>query len=125
MIKHLKTLAVMLIAVLALTSCNSDDKKEATPITVTVGSKLITVGTGSSSKLCMDVTVEETGKKLNLLPGEILGFTYEEGYKYRLKIKEIHVLDKDGNETDVYYQLDTILSKVKVDDTDPIGPIPS
>ena len=41
MIRHLKTLALMLIAVLAFASCNSDDKKESRPITVTVGSKLI------------------------------------------------------------------------------------
>ena len=48
MIRHLKTLALMLIAVFAFASCNSDDKKESRPITVTVGSKLIKVGQGSN-----------------------------------------------------------------------------
>lgn len=124
MIRHLKTLALMLIAVLAFASCNSDDKKESRPITVTVGSKLIKVGQGSNAKTCMDITVDETGQKLYLQQGEILGFTYKEGYEYKLRIKEIHVLDKDDNETSVYYQLDVILSEKKVEEQEPIGPSP-
>ena len=124
MIRHLKTLALMLIAVLAFASCNSDDKKESRPITVTVGSKLIKVGQGSNAKTCMDITVVETGQKLYLQQGEILGFTYKEGYEYKLRIKEIHVLDKDGNETSVYYQLDVILSEKKIEEQEPIGPSP-
>ena len=124
MIRHLKTLALLLIAVLAFASCNSDDKKESRPITVTVGSKLIKTGQGSNVKTCMDITVDETGQKLYLQQGEILGFTYKEGYEYKLRIKEIHVLDKDGNETSVYYQLDVILSEKKIEEQEPIGPSP-
>lgn len=124
MIRHLKTLALLLIAVLAFASCNSDDKKESRPITVTVGSKLIKIGQGSNVKTCMDITVDETGQKLYLQQGEILGFTYKEGYEYKLRIKEIHVLDKDGNETSVYYQLDVILSEKKIEEQEPIGPSP-
>ena len=73
----------------------------------------------------MDITVEANGQKLYLQPGEILGFNYVEGYEYRLKIKEMHEVDKDGNEIGVYYELDVILSEKKVDDDTPIGPIPS
>ena len=72
----------------------------------------------------MDITVDETGQKLYLQQGEILGFTYKEGYEYKLRIKEIHVLDKDGNETSVYYQLDVILSEKKVEEQEPIGHSP-
>ena len=33
-------------------------------------------------------------------------------------------LDKDGNETSVYYQLDVILSEKKIEEQEPIGPSP-
>ena len=125
MIKYLKFLAIMLFAALVVTSCGDDEKDTTKIITVKVASKLKTIGTGSNSKSCMDITVEETGAKLYLQPGEILGFAYKEGFEYRLRIKEIHVGDKDGNEIEVYYELETILSETKVDEETPIGPIPT
>ena len=126
MIKYLKILSIMLFAALTVTSCGGDDEKGSPKIlTVKVASQLKTIGTGSSSKSCMDITVEETGAKLYLQPGEILGFAYKEGFEYRLRIKEIHVGDKDGNEIEVYYELETILSETKVEEETPIGPIPT
>ena len=125
MIKYLKFLSIMLFAALVVTSCGDDEKGSPKILTVKVASQLKTIGTGSSSKSCMDITVEETGAKLYLQPGEILGFNYKEGYEYRLRIKEIRVADKDGNEIDVYYELETILSETKVDEETPIGPIPT
>lgn len=125
MIKKLKFLAILLIATLTFASCGDDEKNEVRYLTVKVASKLTTVGSGSTQKNCMDITVEANGQKLYLQPGEILGFNYVEGYEYRLKIKEMHEVDKDGNEIGVYYELDVILSEKKVDDDTPIGPIPS
>ena len=125
MIKYLKFLSIMLFAALVVTSCGDDEKGSPKILTVKVASQLKTIGTGSSSKSCMDITVEETGAKLYLQPGEILGFNYKEGYEYRLRIKEIRVADKDGNEIEVYYELETILSETKVEEETPIGPIPT
>lgn len=123
MIRKIGFWAIMLIATVAFVACGSDDEKtEQRSLTVSVASELVNRGTGSMTRLCMDITVEETGEKLYLLPGEILGFNYEEGYKYRLKIKEMHVKNETGADSEVYYVLDVILSEER-DPEVPIDPI--
>jgi len=41
----------------------------------------------SETKLYMELTDEKTNRKYGLTPGQIEGFTYKKGYKYRIKVR--------------------------------------
>lgn len=109
-----------MLCMVTLNGCNSDGPDtEEVPVEVTVESKLVSNPAGYASGLYMKVTFEQTGALRYILPDDILGFNYAEGYTYRLKIKEMHVAGTNS----VYYTLIEVLSKTPVNNPDiPITP---
>ena len=119
--KKILSLLTIMLCMVTLSSCNSDDPDtEVKPQEVTVASSLVNAPTGYLPGLYMKVTFVETNQVRYILPIDIVGFTYEEGYTYRLSIKEMH----HSNSSEVYYILDKIISKTADETPDtPLKPI--
>ncbi|MDE7153753.1 MAG: DUF4377 domain-containing protein [Muribaculaceae bacterium] len=117
--KNLLSLLAILFCMVTFTGCNDDPTTEATPVEVTVAPRMVSNPIGISSGMCLKVTFDKTGEVRYILPDDILGFDYVEGYTYRLKIKEMHVAGSNS----VYYVMTELISKTPENNPDvPIKP---
>lgn len=121
--KKILSLLTLMLCMVSFTGCNSDDPEtEGKAVEVTVDSKLVNSPAGQIPGLYLKVTFMETNQVRYILPTDILGFNYSEGYIYRLIIKEMHVSKPQGTTNEVYYVLEKIISK-EADTSNPNQPI--
>ncbi|MDE6267074.1 MAG: DUF4377 domain-containing protein [Muribaculaceae bacterium] len=118
--KKILSLLTIMLCMVTLSACNNDDPEtESKPIEVAVGPKLISTPAGYAPGLYLEVTFVETNQVRYLTTTDILGFKYEEGYNYRLMIKEM----RNTNSAEVYYILDKQISKTPAEPDTPLKPI--
>lgn len=121
--KKILSIITFMLCMVTFASCGSDDPKtENRPVEVTVASSYVNNPSGEQG-LFMKVTFTESGQVKYVSVGDILGFDYQEGYVYRLLVKEMKVTNSQGVATgEVYYVLEKIISKTK-DDINPDKPL--
>ena len=121
--KKILSIITFMLCMVTFASCGSDDQEtENRPVEVIVASSYVNNPSGEQG-LFMKVTFTESSQVKYVRVGDILGFDYQEGYVYRLLVKEMKVTNSQGVATgEVYYVLEKIISKTK-DDIDPDNPL--
>lgn len=109
---------LLFTSLLLLTASCLDDgqpKDKVQTITLYVSEKMSTDAPLFSDKLvpCLLVKEKENADWTKLFPGEIEGFTYEEGYAYKLSVQKTTLANPPADGSLYKYKLLKILSKEK------------
>ena len=115
---------VMCAAMLSLASCSSDDdnKDITSEINMNVSAEPGVMydlfdSMGEHPIECMQVmTEDEPGRWQNLYFNEVMGFTYERGHEYVLRVKRTILANPPQDASNRTYELGRILADKKVED---------
>lgn len=88
--------------------------EQGVEMTLLIDSQLLSTGPASAANYQYQATVEETGQKLTIPKGDIIGFFFENGFSYRILVQKYNEVI-DGVVTGaVFYKLVKIISKTPV-----------
>lgn len=115
--KGLLLFVLLLSVVVMLPSCNkssNDTPEQNVELTLIIDSQLLSTGPASAANFLYQATVEETGQKLTIPTGDIVGFYFENGFSYKILVIKYNEVINGVATGGVFYKLVKIISKTPV-----------
>ena len=116
-LKSIATIIFSSMLFLFLFGCDEDDDDSRVE-TLVIASKLVLTGTNPQTEILVEVmecVIENSTKKFNISQGDIIGFEYEEGYEYRIKVLITPIKNPPMDGPVESFTLIEVLSKEKVE----------
>lgn len=114
-----RAIFLFLLVSFQITGCKKDISKEKV-VLLTVAPDPIQVSPNPPGSISnpaiiynIQITEDATNEKYNLDLTEIEGFTYEQGYTYKLKVRKIPIAKPNADGPITSYKLVELISKIK------------
>lgn len=111
------TLMSLLLTLTFSVGCSKDDEPQVREAEFEIASsytKCNPTFNSTESNTCLTIKEAGTSSSYTVGDGTITGFSYEPGYKYRLRVKLTKLQNPPADGSDTQYELIQTLSKEKV-----------
>lgn len=116
--KNFMTLMGLLLTLALGLGCSKDDEPQVREAEFEIASSYTKCNpsfNSTESNTCLTIKEAGTSSSYTVGDGTITGFSYEPGYRYRLRVKLTKLQNPPADGSDTHYELIQTLSKEKVD----------